>query len=85
MRTTIELTDDQRAKLLALAAKRRLRGYSALIQEALERYLEKAPDGGRTMAGAKAGRAARKVRGYISETEAERMRRRIEALWKRWR
>ena len=84
MRTTIELTDDQRAKLLALAAKRRLRGYSALIQEALERYLE-APDGDRTVAGARAGRAARKVRGYISEAEAGRMRQRIEALWKRWR
>jgi len=85
MRTTIELTDDQRAKLLALAAKRRLRGYSALIQEALERYLKEAPDGGQTGSGAKAGRVARKIRGTLSEAEAERMRRRIEELWKRWR
>jgi hypothetical protein len=59
MRTTIELTDDQRAKLLALAAKRRLRGYSALIQEALERYLKEAPNGGQTGSGAKAARVAR--------------------------
>jgi len=85
MRTTIELTDEQRAKLLALAARRRLRGYSPLIQEALKRYLEEAPDGGRTGAGAKAARAARKKRGTLSEAEAERMRSRIEEVWKRWR
>ena len=85
MRTTIELTDDQRARLLALAAKRRLRGYSVLIYEALERYLEEAPNGGRAMAAAKAARAARKVRGTLSEAEAERMRQRIAELWKRWR
>ena len=85
MRTTIELTDDQRAKLLALAAKRRLRGYSTLIQEALERYLKRAPNGEQIKAGATAARAARKIRGAIPEAEAERMRRRIEELWKRWR
>lgn len=85
MRTTIELTDDHRAKLLALAARRRLRGFSALIREALERYLEEAQDGGRTQAGAKATRSAHKIRGSVSETEAERMRRRINDLWRRWR
>lgn len=85
MRTTIELTDDQRAKLLALAARRRLRGYSALIQEALERYLEEAAEQRQVQAGAKVARAARRIRGSMSETEAERMRRRIDELWRRWR
>lgn len=85
MRTTIELTDEQRARLLALAAKRRLRGYSTLIQEALARYLEETPNGGEAGAGVRAARAARKVQGTLSVAEAERMRRRIEALWKRWR
>ncbi|PWB79511.1 MAG: hypothetical protein C3F08_06595 [Candidatus Methylomirabilota bacterium] len=85
MRTTIELTDDQRARLLALAAKRRLRGYSSLIHEALEQYLKETPNGGRTKAGAKAAGAARKIRGTLSDAEAERMRRDIEALWRRWR
>ncbi len=85
MRTTIELTDDHRAKLLALAARRRLRGFSTLIREALERYLEEATNGGRTHAGAKAARSARKIRGLMSETEAEQMRRRIDELWRRWR
>jgi len=85
MRTTIELTDDHRARLLAPAARQRLRRYSGLIREAMERYLEEAPDGSRTQAGAKASRAARKIRGSVSEAEAERMRRRIETLWRRWR
>lgn len=85
MRTTIELTDDHRAKLLALAARRRLRGFSALIREALERYLEEPSNGGRTQAGAKAARSARKIRARMTETEAERMRRRIDELWRRWR
>lgn len=85
MRTTIELTDDQRAKLLTLAAKRRLRGYSTLIHEALERYLEERPNGRRMGAGARAARAAREVRGTLSDAEAERMRRRIAELWKQWR
>ena len=39
MRTTIELREDQRAALTELASRRRLRGYSALIQEALDLYL----------------------------------------------
>jgi len=85
MRTTIELTDDHRAKLLALAARRRLRGFSALIREALERYLEEPSNGGRTQAGAKAARSARKIRARMTETETEQMQRRIDELWRRWR
>lgn len=39
MRTSIELTDEQRAALLTLAGRRGLRGYSSLVQEALAQYL----------------------------------------------
>ncbi len=39
MRTTIELSDEQRGALLALAGKRGLRGYSILVREALAQYL----------------------------------------------
>lgn len=39
MRTTIDLSDEQRAALLAMAARRGLRGYSSLVQEALAKYL----------------------------------------------
>lgn len=39
MRTTVELSDEIRAKLLELAARRGERGFSTLVEEALERYL----------------------------------------------
>ena len=40
VRTTIELTSRQRALLLKLAAERGEKGFSRLIQEAVDRYLE---------------------------------------------
>ena len=40
MRTTIEVTDEQYAKLVHLAARRGLKGFSALVQEALDQHLE---------------------------------------------
>jgi predicted DNA-binding protein len=39
MRTTVEITDEQRARLLELAARRGEKGFSKLVQEALEFYL----------------------------------------------
>lgn len=39
MRTTIELTEEQRSELLRLAAKRGLKGFSHIVQEALNEYL----------------------------------------------
>ncbi len=39
MRTTIELTARQRAKLLELAGRHGMKGFSLLIQEAVDRYL----------------------------------------------
>lgn len=39
MRTTVEIRDDQRAKLLELAARRGEKGFSRLVEEALDRYL----------------------------------------------
>jgi predicted transcriptional regulator len=43
MRTTIELRDDQRARLLEIAAREGRKGFSHLIQEAVDRFLEEAP------------------------------------------
>jgi metal-responsive CopG/Arc/MetJ family transcriptional regulator len=40
MRTTIEIPDTQRAKLMELAARRGEKGFSKLVQEALARYLD---------------------------------------------
>lgn len=39
MRTTIELPDELRAKLLEIAARRGDKGFSVLVQEAVARYL----------------------------------------------
>ncbi len=40
MRITIEIRDEQRAKLLELAARRGEKGFSKVVQEALELYLD---------------------------------------------
>jgi hypothetical protein len=40
MRTTIEITVEQRARLLEISARRGLKGFSAVIQEALDAYLQ---------------------------------------------
>ena len=40
MRTTIEITDSQRARLLEAAAKRGEKGFSSIVQAALDRYFE---------------------------------------------
>lgn len=40
MRTTIEIDDAQRAELLRLAAERGHKGFSELVREAIDRYLE---------------------------------------------
>jgi hypothetical protein len=39
MRTTIEISDRHRSVLVALAAQRGLRGYSEIIEEALDKYI----------------------------------------------
>ncbi|MFZ0451206.1 MAG: hypothetical protein WAL98_18365 [Desulfatiglandaceae bacterium] len=40
MRTTIEISAEHRGALLSLAAKKGLRGYSTIIEEALDLYIE---------------------------------------------
>lgn len=79
MRTTVEITDEQRAALLALAAKRGLRGYSAIIQEAIDFYL-KAVKSRRIRT-----KASLKLQGILTDEQAERMRKEIQGLWTRWR
>jgi len=39
MRTTIEMSDDIRARLLEIAARRGMKGFSPLVQDALESFL----------------------------------------------
>ncbi len=79
MRTTIEIRNDQRAELMRLAAERGEKGFSRIVQQALEQYL--------------AGHAARRDRvaaalgcfGSLSEREAGGLREAARAARESWR
>jgi predicted transcriptional regulator len=79
MRTTVEITDEQRAKLLHEAAKRGEKGFSGIIQEALDQYFA-----AETERAAKIDRALR-VLGRLSDEEADRLEESIRALRRTWR
>jgi hypothetical protein len=76
MRTTVEIRDDQRAALAALAARRGLRGFSRLVEEAIDAYLDER----------RRDRIedALALEGVLSEDEAVELRRRIDAAWSSW-
>lgn len=72
MRTTIELSDDQRSVLHFLAAQRRFRGYSKLIEEAIDLYIrEKVPNG-------KTVKHLLKMKGSWSKRHVKRFRKKSE-------
>lgn len=79
MRTTVELSDEHRAKLLALAAERGTRGFSELVREAIEEYL--------TEHAARRDRvsAALAVLGSLSEEEAQELERSVVRVRETWR
>jgi len=79
MRTTLEIPDDQRAKLLQLAAARGMKGFSSLVTEALARYLADEEE--------RRGRIERalSLQGCLNAKEAEELERSVEAVRERWR
>jgi Arc/MetJ family transcription regulator len=79
MRTTIEITDAQRAKLLALAADRGMKGFSALVREALDEYLEARGRNVETVA------AALATRGSLSAKEADALTAACTTIRDHWR
>ena len=79
MRTTVEIPDEQRARLLQLASERGEKGFSRLVQEAVELYLRE------NQARRERVAAARATLGSLSETEAESLRESVRNLRKRWR
>jgi metal-responsive CopG/Arc/MetJ family transcriptional regulator len=79
MRTTIDIPDEQRAKLLQIAAQRGEKGFSKLVQEALERYLDElAKREGRI-------RQALSVIGQMDEETAGRLEEEAGRLRASWR
>lgn len=79
MRTTIELSDEHRAQLMALAAERGTRGFSELVREAIEHYLtENAARQDRVA-------AALRVLGTLSDEEAQDLDDSVSRLRGTWR
>ncbi len=79
MRTTVDVKPEHRSALLALAARRGQKGFSAVLEEAIETYLQ--------------GEAEREKRlqtflslaGSLSEDDAAELRRTVRDLRGSWR
>ncbi len=77
MRTTIELSERTYARLRARAAERGMRGFSAIVEEALERHLD--PSGEADLVAALA-----EAEGAWSEDDAVEWERAREEAWATW-
>lgn len=79
MRTTVEITDEHRARLVELAARRKEKGFSGIVAEAIEQYL-------RALDRAEADRRkAMKLRGSLSPRQAERLEEATARVRSSWR
>ena len=78
MRTTIELKEEHRALLHAIAARRGWRGYSKVIEEAIEFYLQHHSEAKDVR------RALLDRRGAWGTEEAEKVREAIRELREKW-
>ena len=76
MRTTIEIREEQRIALAAIAAKRGLRGYSEVVQEAIDVYLAEAQ--GEDLD------ALISLRGSLAPEQADALERCISQAWSSW-
>ena len=79
MRTTIELSEEQRAELLRLAAKRGLKGFSTLVQEALDEYLRQESKKLHLID------QALKLQGVLQGEDADEFEQRAQAIRSHWR
>jgi len=79
MRTTIELKPEHRSRLIAIAAKRGDKGFSSVINEAVELYLSE--EGER---GARRERALH-LRGKLKHAEAAELQKSAACLRASWR
>lgn len=77
MRTTIEIDDQQHRALNALAQQRGLRGFSQLVQEALDAYLDNL--------GEAEIKGLLSLEGMLDAAAADAVRERIAAARQAWR
>lgn len=79
MRTTIEITAEQREQLMAIAARRGEKGFSKLVQQALDAFLKvRSRDAERR-------RRAVMLKGALREPDAERLRDATHRIRESWR
>jgi hypothetical protein len=78
MRTTIELSDRTYARLRAKAAERGMRGFSAIVEEALERLLD--PGSGEDDLAS----ALAEAEGAWSDSDVEEWERTRREAWATW-
>ncbi|OBK24573.1 hypothetical protein A5634_02785 [Mycobacterium asiaticum] len=77
MRTTVEITDEQHRALTAIAHRRGVRGFSLLVQEALDGYLANLNvDEVQLLLG---------LEGVLTDCDADEMRSRINDVRSAWR
>ncbi|MHC4470866.1 MAG: ribbon-helix-helix protein, CopG family [Planctomycetota bacterium] len=81
MRTTVEITDAQRARLLEIAARQGEKGFSRLIREAIDLYLETVDGSARR----ERVRAALGVLGGMTEKAASELEANVRSLRRSWR
>ena len=79
MRTTVEIPDAQRARLLELAARRGEKGFSRLVQEAVDRLL--AEDDSREVR----TKAALALEGSMGAKEADELLASVVRIRSTWR
>ncbi len=79
MRTTIEILDEHRAKLLALAARRGEKGFSKLVQEALHLYLDEIAARERRVS------EALGAIGSLDDEDVDELRESVRQVRERWR
>jgi hypothetical protein len=77
MRTTVELSTRTYTRLRARAAEEGMRGFSAIVEEALERHLEHAGD-------AELGPEFAEAEGAWTSGEVEEWERAREEAWSTW-
>ena len=79
MRTTIEISDRHRSILLSMAAQKGLRGYSGLIQDALDYYIA------HQIRAADIKRDILKMKGSWKTEETKKFRSRLMELRGNWK
>jgi hypothetical protein len=79
VRTTIELKPEHRARLLELAARRGEKGFSSVIAEALDSFLNHQDKDARLR------QQALSLRGCLSRREADHLHQHVSKLRAHWR